>query len=223
MLVATEMRTPTVRRLRFGGHGLADLPYFPGQDLMVELPGLTRVRRRYTIRHLDPKTATVDLDVQLHGHGPGSAWAAGAREGDRVEAFGPRGKIGLATGADWHLFCGDGSAVPAVLTMVEALPAGAAAIAVLQVTGEDEQQEPGPVAAALDLRWAHRSLELPAALPRGRGHAYLFGELSEVAAWRRAVLGLGLAPDQVDHKAYWRRGVANAPHGEPQRTAPTPP
>lgn len=229
-LVSAETRTPAMRRLRFTAAGLGDLEAFAGQDLMVEVPapGQARFRRRYTIRRLDHAVPAVDLDVVLHGDGPGAAWARGVEAGDRVEGIGPRGKIGLAGDATWHLFSGDESALPAILTMVEALPGGTTAVVVLEVTGPEEEQEPESPRAELDLRWVHREgapgtgsglqdalAEVP--MPSGRGHAYAFGELRQVAACRSVLLERGLAPEQVDHKSYWRRGVANAAHGEPRR------
>jgi NADPH-dependent ferric siderophore reductase len=57
------------------------------------------------------------------------------------------------------------------------------------------------------------------ALPPGRGHAYIGGELRVVAAVRQVLADRGLARDQLSAKAYWRRGVANAAHGEPERDA----
>ena len=46
----------------------------------------------------------VDLDVVVHGDGPGARWAATTRPGDHIEAIGPRGKVALVEGAAWHLF-----------------------------------------------------------------------------------------------------------------------
>ena len=229
-LVDAEMRTPAMRRLRFTGQGLETLEAFAGQDLMVAVPapGHQHFRRRYTIRRFDPAVPAVDLDIVLHGDGPGAAWARAARPGDRVEAVGPRGKIGLALGAAWHLFCGDESALPAIFAMVEALPEGARAEVVLEVAGEEERQDPDDVQCSLELHWIQRDgapgtgRGLQDALtrltiPSGTGHAYVFGELRQVAACRSLLIERGLAPEQIEHKAYWRLGVANAPHGEPQR------
>ncbi len=229
-LVDAQMRTPAMRRLRFTAEGLADLDAFSGQDLMIAVPaaGQAHFRRRYTIRRLDRDAPAVFLDIVLHGDGPGAAWAGSIRAGDRVEAIGPRGKIGLAPAADWHLFCGDEAALPAIFTMVEGLPDDAHALAVLEVTGSEEEQQPEVVRVRLELDWVYRDgepgtgtqLEEAVAgvpLPAGTGHAYVFGELRQVAACRKVLLGRGLAPEQIDHKAYWRRGVANAPHGEPLR------
>lgn len=232
-LVDARLLTPRVRRLRFTGGGLDGLRAVAGQDLMVAVPasGRTHFRRRYTIRRLAPDVPAVDLDIVLHGEGPGARWAAAATVGARVEAIGPRGKIGLAEGASWHLFVGDESALPAIFSMIEALPSGAAALAVLEVAGADEQQQLEGSRCDVALRWLHRTSApgtgtlladeiagLP--LPRGHGHAYVFGELRQVAAARAGLIARGVDPEDIDHKAYWRLGVANAAHGEPARPEP---
>lgn len=224
VVVAAGRVTPSMQRLVLTADGLDRLEHQPGQDLMVAVPP-DHVRRRYTIRRLDRAARTVELQIVLHGDGPGARWAAAARPGDRVEAIGPRGKVTVVPGADWHLFCGDESALPAVAAMVESLGTDATAVAVVEVPGlEDEQPLAVPGGG---LRWLHRDGR-PAGdgtalvdavagvtLPAGRGHAYLAGELRVVAAVREVLEERGLAPDQLSPKSYWRRGVANAPHGEP--------
>ena len=87
--------TPRLRRLRLTAAHLDLLAPAPGQDLMLRMPdgdGGT-INRRYSIRAHDPVVALVDVDVVLHGDGPGARWAAGAAVGDVVEAVGPRGKV----------------------------------------------------------------------------------------------------------------------------------
>jgi len=64
------------------------------------------------------------LDIVLHGDGPGERWVRSARPGDKIEGIGPRGKITTSAAADWHLFIGDESALPAMFAMTEALPPG---------------------------------------------------------------------------------------------------
>ena len=55
------------------------------------------------------------------------------------------------------------------------------------------------------------------ALPPGQGHAYLAGEARLVQALREILTARGMEPGQLSPKAYWGRGKANAPHGEPPR------
>ncbi len=231
-LVARELLTPSMVRLWLSGQGLATLRHRPGQDLMFAVPAGVggHFRRRYTIRRLDRAAGAVAVDVFLHGdaEGPGAAWASAASTGDRVEALGPRGKVVVDEVAEWHLFAGDDAALPAVFTMVESLPAGATALVILEVGGHDDEQDlslPGGAGQRLD--WLHRHDRRPGEgaalaeavaalpLPPGRGHAYLAGELAAVASMRTALAERGLQPPQISAKAYWRRGVANAAHGEP--------
>ena len=160
--------------------------------------------------------------------GRGSAGSASARPGDRIEGIGPRGKIFLAETADWHLFIGDDSALPAYLAMAGALPAGARALVILEVPGPGGEQDL-VTAADAEVTWLHRDGRPPGdpaalvaaaatvALPPGRGHAYLAGEATVVLRLRETLAARGLAPEQISPKAYWGRGRANASHGEPAK------
>jgi NADPH-dependent ferric siderophore reductase len=230
-VIGTEDVTPTMRRIRLTAAGLADLAYLPGQDFMLTVPaGAASFRRRYTIRSFDRAVPSVDIDVVLHGDGPAAAWAASAQPGSRIEAIGPRGKVVVDPAADWHLFAGDDSAVPASLAMAESLSDPDRALVVLEVDSVDDQQ---PIHTAdgrhIPVHWLHRAGADPAAagnlvaaleaivLPTGAGHAYLAGELGVVAAMRAALLERGMTPEQISAKPYWRAGRANAAHGEPER------
>jgi NADPH-dependent ferric siderophore reductase len=221
---------PDMQRLVLTAPELAGLQYQPGQDmmLMVAVDGDRPVRRRYTIRALDHARRQLTLDVVRHADGPGEHWVAAVRPGDRIEGIGPRGKIFLAEEADWHLFIGDDSALPAYLAMAGALPAGARALVILEVPGPGSEQDLATAADA-EVTWLHRNggpAGDPAALvtaaaavtlPPGRGHAYLAGEATVVLRLRETLAARGLAPEQISPKAYWGRGRANASHGEPAR------
>ena len=109
--------------------------------LRVPQPSDRVVNRRYTIRSFDATRAAVVIDVSLHGAGPGTDWIRAARIGDRIDAIGPRGKITLHTGAEWHLFIGDETGMPGALAMIEALPSASTAKALLEIdTAADEQE-----------------------------------------------------------------------------------
>jgi NADPH-dependent ferric siderophore reductase len=222
--------SPGMQRLVLTAPELAGLRYQPGQDmmLMVAVDGDRPVRRRYTIRALDHTRRLLTLDVVRHAGGPGERWVAAARPGGRVEGIGPRGKIFLAETADWHLFIGDDSALPAYLTMAGALPAGARALVILEVPGPGGEQDM-VTAADAEVTWLHRdgrpagdpaamvAAAAAVALPPGRGHVYLAGEATVVLRLRETLAARGLAPEQISPKAYWGRGRANASHGEPAK------
>jgi NADPH-dependent ferric siderophore reductase len=230
-VLTADQRTPAMRRIVFGAPGLDSLHYSAGQDLMLRVPqgGQQVVNRRYTIRSSDPERGTVTVDVSLHGTGPGTDWIRAAESGSIIEAIGPRGKITLRDGVDWHLFVADETGLPGALAMMEALPEGVAAVARLEVHAAEEEQEPSGLAAApVDVQWLHRlGLHQPGdpellsdavatvTFPPGRGHAYVAAEVRVVRAVQRGLLARGLAGDTISTKAYWRRGLPNAPHGEP--------
>ncbi len=219
---------PRMRRIRLAGRGLDDFTYQPGQDVMLVLGGGDRpLSRRYSIRGLDTRTKTLELNVVAHGvHGPGAEWASTTEPGDRINGVGPRGKIYLDPEADWHLFVGDDTAAPASLNMLEALPAGVPGLAFLEVTSPEDELF---TSSTQMVNWLHRR-DTPtissnllvdavnsAELPAGRGHVYIAGEVQIVAAVQRAALARGLAPEQLSPKAYWGRGKSNANNGEPEK------
>jgi NADPH-dependent ferric siderophore reductase len=221
------------RRVVLTAPGIERLRHQPGQDLMLRVPlgGDRVVNRRYTIRSFDPAQKTVTIDVSLHGAGPGTDWITAARAGDHVDAIGPRGKITVRPQADWHLFLADETGLPGALAMLEALPPGSTAIAILEVdTVDDEQELAAPRIESPDIRWLHRDgrsvpgdrdLLLAALetvdLPAGVGHAYVAAEAAVVRAVTGALTERGLASEQISGKAYWRRGLPNAEHGEPTK------
>ena len=229
VVASVEDITPHMRRIQLTGPSLEAFEYFPGQDLALAVvrDDGTVVRRRYTIRRFDPGRRLLDVEFVMHGDGPGIRWAQAARPGLAIEAIGPRGKIGLVPGADWHLFAGDATALPGAFAMMEALPAGVQARAYVEVDGPDERQPLYVANANRSVTWRYGSdgwRQPPDGLlsavsragsPQG-GHAYLAGEVALVSALKAALLADGWEADQISAKAYWNRGRANAGHGEPE-------
>lgn len=210
--------TPRMRRVVFTGD-LDAMAYSPGQALVLAMPlpeGGTG-RRDYTIRALDRAAARLSMDFVLHGDTPAPAWARAAKAGDTMLARGPRGRTVVDPAADWHLFCGDETCVPAILHMLETLEPDAAVHAFLEVDGPEDHQ-PVPPAFASSVVWVHRNGGRPGpgtilldrlaafALPEGRGHAYLIGETSNVRAQRHHLLARGFSRDQISSEGYWRPG-----------------
>ena len=81
--------------------------------------------RTYTVRRFDAAAGELDVDFVLHeGHGPAAAWARDARPGAWVGVSEPGGRYVVDPEAEFHLVIGDESALPAVATVLEALPGG---------------------------------------------------------------------------------------------------
>ena len=214
--------TPRMRRLTVSAPTLRGLDPRPAQDVELLLTDDTgrRVKRRYTIRHARSGVGEFDLDALLHGTAlsPGARWAANAQPGDPIAFVGPRGRLEL-TGADWHLFVGDESALPAIAELVEALPPEQTAIAMLEVgDASDELPLRRPHGGELETHWIRRdgaqpgrpnllSSGLAGLSPRpGSGHGYLLGESRAMVALRPRLRGLGLEDSAMYLKGYWNLG-----------------
>jgi NADPH-dependent ferric siderophore reductase len=222
--------SPAFRRVRLTGPGLATLPALPGHDLMVSVdPERPALRRRYTIRALDAAACTVDVDIALHGGGPGMRWAMDAQPGDAVDAIGPRGKVTLDPEADWHLFVGDDSFCPAALVMAESVPTSQMVLLALELASAVDVVGHTVAADVAGPGWVWRGERAPGvdsplpaavaatALPEGRGHAYIGGEFRVVNEIRADLVARGLPDERINAKPYWRLGRTNAANGEPER------
>jgi NADPH-dependent ferric siderophore reductase len=213
VVLANTALTPRMRRVTIRAESLRDLTIRPAQDLELHLRDETgrRVKRRYTIRQARPGDAEFDVDVVLHGQGPGAEWGASARPGDPVACQGPRGKLELRA-APWHLLAGDESALPAIAAICEALPAAESAFAVVEVADAAEQL---PLPPGTTVRWVHRDGQPPGTpellrtgiaaldLPPGAGRGYLMGETRSMVALRALLEQRGLEHDAIFVKGYW--------------------
>jgi NADPH-dependent ferric siderophore reductase len=169
--------------------------------------------RTYTVRRYDAGAGELDVDFVLHeGHGPAAAWARDARPGAWVGVSEPGGRYVPDPSAAFHLVIGDETALPAVATVLAALPAEVPAVAHLEVADTAEEQAlPGPAT----VRWVHRG-DRPAgvllteavraaALPDGPGQAWLSGESACVRDLRRHLLDdRGFDRRAVYATGYWR-------------------
>jgi NADPH-dependent ferric siderophore reductase len=183
-------------------------------------PDLRPLMRKYTVRSVDLAAGTLDIDFVLHADaGPGSAFAGRAAVGDRVGVVGPGGG-GLAA-ADWYLFAGDETALPAIARMLEHLPADAGGLAFIEVADAAEIQAlAGPAGIAVE--WLLRDgrpaggtslladAVRAAAFPAEGGKVYVWAgcEFEAFRAIRSHVRQeRGLAGSEHLVVSYWRRGT----------------
>ncbi|WLQ41006.1 siderophore-interacting protein [Streptomyces laculatispora] len=172
--------------------------------------------RSFTVRSYDPGSGVMAVDFVLHGDGgPATRWALGAGPGDVVGMVGPSSAYARPLPeAGRLLLAGDESALPAIGTILESLPAGAPVTVCAEVADAAEEQR-FDTAAELTLRWVHRDrgeslLEAvrSAALPRGSAAAWLAGEAGTVRALRRHLVEeRGLPRSAVEFSGYWRRAL----------------
>jgi NADPH-dependent ferric siderophore reductase len=127
-----------------------------GPDAAVWPEGPARpVVRTYTPRRYDQDAAAVEIQFALHGTGPASKWAERATVGDEVLIAGPGGRFAFDPGIERWWIAGDESALPAIGTLLDALPPTAAAEVHVEVAGTDDQI---PLLSAADttIVWHHR-------------------------------------------------------------------
>lgn len=169
--------------------------------------------RTYTVRRFDPEARELDVDFVLHeGDGPAAAWARDARPGAWVGVSEPGGRYQPDPTADYILLIGDESALPAVATVLEALPENTRAVAFLEVADAAEEQ---PLPGKAEVHWIHRGDRPPgvplaeavraAELPEGRGQVWLSGEAGCVRDLRKHLLEeRGFDRRSVYATGYWR-------------------
>ncbi len=147
--------TPNMQRITLQGDDLAEFKtddegsyvklVFPVEETQPSDEDTNVIMRTYTIRKFNPYDLTLDIDFVLHGElgknsGPASTWAAHTKLGDTIPIFGP-GKVKAATlEADWFLFAGDMTALPAISCQLEQLPDDAKGYAVIEINSEQDQQ-----------------------------------------------------------------------------------
>ncbi|MEQ3550303.1 siderophore-interacting protein [Pseudonocardia nematodicida] len=172
--------------------------------------------RSYTVRALAAAAGRMTVDFVVHpdsGHGgPASRWAARAGIGDVVGVLGPAiAGYRMPSDEPVRLLVGDETALPAIGAILETLPAGMCAVAVVEVSGPAEEQTLAS-AAGVDVHWVHRGTGVlleavrEVRLPDGPVFAWVAGEASAVRAVRRHLVDeRGIDRGAVAFTGYWRR------------------
>jgi NADPH-dependent ferric siderophore reductase len=233
-----EVLSPAMRRITLTGAELegfaAPLPASYLKLIFPE-PGQTEPRRplpdgpravsmrTYTPLAVRPEALEVDVDFVLHGDGPASTWAAQARVGQVLYLMGPGPGYPVDTAAAHHLLIADDSALPAVETILAALPATAKAQVLVEVIAYAEER-PLHSAAELDVQWLargtdHRAAGQPlerairALPPIAAGtRIYLACEAAAMRRLRRLLTDeLGVDRAQIVGRGYWKLDAVNHP------------
>jgi NADPH-dependent ferric siderophore reductase len=237
-VLRVEQITPHMRRITFGGPEMEGFSlagpaekmkvYFPlpGEEKPIvpefgvrPVEGQPRpIGRTYTPRAWRYDSLEIDIDFLLHGDGPGATWAREAEPGLFATLSSPAGTFALEPSVERYLLGGDDAAVPAVSTILEALPPSARADVYLEVDSDGEEQK---IASAADVRitWLHRGSETPgrqleaavreAALPDGV-RVFVASEAVAMRNIKRYLVTQGgLDRAQVYCQGYWKYGEAN--------------
>jgi NADPH-dependent ferric siderophore reductase len=136
--------------------------------------------------------------------------------------MGPAQGYEVDTEAPWYVILGDDAALPAIETILEALPAGTKTTVLLEVVAADEARPlAGP--AQTDVRWLVRGAGAAPgsallqglegfAWPAGAGRVYVGCEATALRQLRTTILAAsGLDKERVIARGYWRVGAVNHP------------
>ncbi|USQ77857.1 siderophore-interacting protein [Ornithinimicrobium cryptoxanthini] len=235
---SSQWVSPTTVRLVAGGPGFSELSFNDFTDAYVKLVfvrpelGLTPpydeaalreqlppedwpVRRTYTLRWVDRTSERLAIDFVVHGDdGFAAPWARNARPGDQFSLSGAGGAYSPDLTADWHLFIGDESAMPAIAAALERLPSDARGAAFFQVTEESGRFEiTGPV--GIRQTWLVGPAEQTTLLadaaaawpwPHGRVHVFAHGERESMKAVRAVLKERGVPREDLSLSGYWANG-----------------
>ncbi|QLD11099.1 siderophore-interacting protein [Microbacterium oleivorans] len=221
-VVSTERLSAHLVRVTLGGAGFAAFENRPETDKYVKImfttppPESAPVTRTYTVRRVDAVAGTLDIDFVVHGdEGLAGPWAASARVGAPLQLMGPGGGYSPDHAADWHLFAGDLSAVPAIAAALEALPADAVGRAFIEVDSDDAIL-PLESPAGVEVEWVvdptHDAEALAAVVRQcdwrtGDVQVFAHGERESMKALRRVLFDeRGLDRARVSLSGYWARG-----------------
>lgn len=228
--------TPSMTRFTLRGEAFADFGLeqpgeivtlgwpAPGRELVLPRAGwrfpagtpADQQWRNYTVRSHDPARGEIDVDFFLHGDvGRASAWASRARVGDELGFAGPRTHWKGGNGAGWSLLVADETGLPALLAILETLPAGHRATALAEVSDNTERQVV-ETAADVELVWLVRGGRPPGTtrlladavadfqLPAGAGSAWGGGEAMAMRAVRDDLGARGVPRSSMQALGYWK-------------------
>ena len=185
------------------------------------------ISRTYTPRYWRPDSLEFDIDFVTHGDGPGSAWARSAEHGRLATLSSPKSAYGIDPTVSRYVIAGDDAAVPAIGTILEALPRGVRAEVYVEVddAGEEQKLESSADTA---ITWLHRGagreqdsgrmIEATLRslrLPDGDTRVFVACEAGVMREIRRYLLNeRQMDRSQVYTHGYWKLGEANHPDGD---------
>ncbi|HEX6706372.1 MAG TPA: siderophore-interacting protein [Albitalea sp.] len=239
-ITVQQVRTlsPAMRRITFAGAELAGFgPPAPAGyiKLVFPEPGQSEAvaptpdgprpanMRTYTPRRYDPQALELDVDFVLHGEGPASNWAEQAQPGQVLYMMGPGLGYAFDATAPLHWLIGDDSALPAIETILEALPAASRAEVFAEVVSATEER-PLSATPPTTTHWLTRGADnttagvaLEAALratapPPAGTRVYIACEAMAMRRIRQVLIDtLGVPKAQIIGRGYWKLGAVNHP------------
>jgi len=217
--------TPRTRRITFEGPIMVDtvkpasyLSLFfsePGDDRPEPDGEPTPQKRTYTPRYIRPECDSMTIDFVLHGEGRATEWARTARAGDVIWADHVTGGYDVPDDLDHLVLVGDDTAIPAIGTVLEAIPPDIRTTVIIEIVDEDDERDPSDTVKS-DPIWLHRGTDVTdvgdqtlnlvrsIAVPP-TAHWWLAGEREAIRSVRDLLVHSRSVPrGRISVAAYWR-------------------
>jgi NADPH-dependent ferric siderophore reductase len=170
--------------------------------------------RNYSVRHHDPNTDRITVDVVLHDAGVGTDWARRATPGSGVVLSHARSWYRPERDTDWQLLVADLSGLPAAARIVSELAPKTTALAIVEVLDDEDLayfSAPPNVTVRASVGTGNGNsqsvlsrLVAEQALPAGQGYCWFAGEAAQSRSARKHLRGIGWSASQFDIIGYWR-------------------
>lgn len=120
-------------------------------------PAVAPYVRTYTHMGIDLEKNELTIDFVNHGeNGPASTWALNAKTGDELGvAMRTEPKELFPETAEWFLFAGDLTALPAIRSILKKLPQNAKGVCVIEVPTKKDEQILETKATDIEFIWLH--------------------------------------------------------------------
>lgn len=176
--------------------------------------------RDYTPREVDVAARSLTIDFALHPDpGPATAWAIGAKPGDRIDIGGPRGSALVSDQFASYWLIGDEAAIPSIMRRLTEWPE--ARVHALIAVSDASAQPPLPMSASHEVTWIHRPANeaanaglLVAAWqrwfkPSDDCFVWIAAESGVTRALRNSLLAMSHPASRVRASGYWTMGKAD--------------
>ncbi|MEM6806902.1 MAG: siderophore-interacting protein [Bacteroidota bacterium] len=229
-VIDKKQLTSNMIRISLQGEQLRNIDWKPGCYVKLKMPNVEKQKlRTYTARSYDEKNQALDIDFAIHQPaGLATKWAIEANIGDEIELLGP-GHLRIdSTKGDWYLFAADMSALPAAISVIEALPENAKGYAFFEVIDEGDKQE-FSIPSGFEVQWlihpepkvksdqqltAIKSIQSLDGIP----NIFVAGELSTIREIKDYIKGAEKFKDAFTYiSSYWKIGLSEEEHKQAKR------
>lgn len=199
----------------------------PDEFVHVEVGAETADADGHSARHYTVSRVIdggFEMEIFVHGDGPGATWARNARVGDRTEVSEPKAYYQVPEGAGVRVMLGDATALPAIARALEQAGADETFHVIIELADMAEARElPSAATVTVDWRIGGNTLrtsvlkdalmELTETLldPEARSYIWVACESKDSRAIRqllRRELGLPLTHFRI--VGYWHRDLEHA-------------